>query len=82
MSGSKDGPKLGRGICSGDHAGLCPFDRTDTVFCLSRRYLWTDAFAVCNYLELFQRTRDETWSCKINIVMLATSLAPNRFVMT
>jgi hypothetical protein len=26
-----------------------------------RRYLWTDAFAVCNYLELFQRTRDETY---------------------
>jgi len=23
------------------------------------RYLWTDAFAVCNYLELFCRTRDE-----------------------
>jgi hypothetical protein len=26
-----------------------------------RRYLWTDAFAVCNYLELFRRTRDETY---------------------
>jgi hypothetical protein len=26
-----------------------------------RRYLWTDAFAVCNYLELFCRTNDETW---------------------
>jgi hypothetical protein len=26
-----------------------------------RRYLWTDAFAVCNYIELFQRTRDETY---------------------
>jgi hypothetical protein len=24
-----------------------------------RRYLWTDAFAVCNYLELFRRTNDE-----------------------
>jgi hypothetical protein len=23
-----------------------------------RRYLWTDAFAVCNYLELFRRTND------------------------
>jgi hypothetical protein len=23
------------------------------------RYLWTDAFAVCNYLELFSRTSDE-----------------------
>jgi hypothetical protein len=26
-----------------------------------RRYLWTDAFAVCNFLELFRRTRDETF---------------------
>jgi hypothetical protein len=26
-----------------------------------RRYLWTDAFAVCNFLELFRRTHDETW---------------------
>ncbi len=26
-----------------------------------RRYLWTDAFAVCNFLELFRRTRDERW---------------------
>jgi len=24
-----------------------------------RRYLWTDAFAVCNYLELFRRNGDE-----------------------
>lgn len=24
-----------------------------------RRYLWTDAFAVCNYLELFRRTEDK-----------------------
>jgi hypothetical protein len=24
-----------------------------------RRYLWTDAFAVCNFLELFKRTGDE-----------------------
>src|SRR5262249_4527116 len=23
------------------------------------RYLWTDAFAVCNFLELFRRTHDE-----------------------
>lgn len=28
---------------------------------LPRRYLWTDAFAVCNYLELFRRTNDETY---------------------
>jgi hypothetical protein len=26
-----------------------------------RRYLWTDAFAVCNYLELFRQTDDETY---------------------
>lgn len=26
-----------------------------------RRYLWTDAYAVCNYLELFRRTGDETY---------------------
>lgn len=26
-----------------------------------RRYLWTDAFAVCNFLELFRRTHDRTW---------------------
>jgi hypothetical protein len=26
-----------------------------------RRYLWTDAFAVCNYLELFRLTNEETY---------------------
>lgn len=26
-----------------------------------RRYLWTDAFAVCNFLELYRRSQDETW---------------------
>jgi hypothetical protein len=26
-----------------------------------RRYLWTDAFAVCNYLELFQKTHNVTY---------------------
>src|SRR4051794_1310770 len=26
-----------------------------------RRYLWTDAFAVCNMLELFRQTNDEQW---------------------
>jgi hypothetical protein len=26
------------------------------------RYLWTDAFAVCNFLELFHRTRDDTFA--------------------
>jgi hypothetical protein len=26
-----------------------------------RRYLWTDAFAVCNYLELFSRCKDDAY---------------------
>ena len=26
--------------------------------CEPRRYLWTDAFAVCNFLELYRRTRE------------------------
>jgi len=26
-----------------------------------RRYLWTDAFAVCNFLELYHQTRDEKY---------------------
>ena len=26
-----------------------------------RRYLWTDAFAVCNFLELYQQTNDESY---------------------
>ena len=28
---------------------------------LPQRYLWTDAFAVCNYLALSRRTGDERW---------------------
>jgi hypothetical protein len=28
---------------------------------LPKRYLWTDAFAVCNFLELFRRTQDPKW---------------------
>ena len=35
--------------------GLAPADAHP------RRYLWTDAFAVWNYLELFRRTNDETY---------------------
>jgi len=27
----------------------------------SRRYLWTDAFAVCNFLELYSTTKDERY---------------------
>lgn len=82
-----------------------------------RRYLWTDAFAVCNFIELFRRTDDNAWldlalwlvgiaaylslaeridnfwmddrnrsvtgwneHREINMVMLATSLAPNEFL--
>lgn len=26
-----------------------------------KRYLWTDAFAVCNYLELYKQTKDESF---------------------
>lgn len=33
------------------------------------RYLWTDAFAVCNFLELFRRTREDQY------LNLATTLA-------
>ena len=28
-----------------------------------RRYLWTDAFAVCNFLELCERTGDQKYRC-------------------
>lgn len=27
----------------------------------SRRYLWNDAFALCNFLELYVRSKDESW---------------------
>jgi hypothetical protein len=37
------------------HAGLAPASAH------SRRYLWTDAFAVCTYLELWSRTYDRTF---------------------
>jgi hypothetical protein len=33
--------------------GLCPASENQ------QRYLWTDAFAVCNFLELFKRTGDD-----------------------
>jgi len=29
--------------------------------CEPRRYLWTDAFAVCNYLELYRQTSEQTF---------------------
>jgi len=38
-----------------EQTGLTPLAR------LPRRYLWTDAFAVCNYLELFRQTGKEQY---------------------
>ena len=38
-----------------DLTGLSPAGRTP------RRYLWTDAFAVCNFLELHRQTGDEEY---------------------
>lgn len=38
-----------------ERTGLTPPDRSP------RRYLWTDAFAVCNYLELFRQTGKEQY---------------------
>ena len=37
--------------------GLSPASRTQ------QRYLWTDAFAVCNFLELYDRTGEENYRC-------------------
>jgi hypothetical protein len=37
----------------GELTGLSPVKE------IPRRYLWTDAFAVCNFLELFRQTEDE-----------------------
>lgn len=41
-----------------DFAGLTGLEPADAH---PRRYLWTDAFAVCNYLELFRLTSDEDY---------------------
>lgn len=38
-----------------DLTGLAPESKAP------RRYLWTDAFAVCNFLELHRRSRDEEY---------------------
>jgi hypothetical protein len=38
-----------------DLTGLSPTAR------LPRRYLWTDAFAVCNLLEIYRQTRDDQY---------------------
>lgn len=39
-----------------DHTGLSSTGKAP------QRYLWTDAFAVCNFLELYRQTRDEKFS--------------------
>jgi len=41
-----------------EFAGLTGLDPPQTR---PRRYLWTDAYAVCNYLELFRRTGDAAY---------------------
>ncbi|MDV2482187.1 hypothetical protein F8E02_09290 [Methanoculleus sp. Wushi-C6] len=41
-----------------EFAGLTGLDPPRTR---PRRYLWTDAYAVCNYLELFRRTNDRAY---------------------
>jgi hypothetical protein len=41
-----------------DFAHLTGLDAEDAH---PQRYLWTDAFAVCNYFELFNRTNDEKY---------------------
>jgi hypothetical protein len=38
-----------------DSTGLSTAERSP------RRYLWTDAFAVCNFLDLYRQTGDESW---------------------
>ena len=74
-------------------AGLSPTGKVPP-----RRYLWTDAFAVCNFLELYSQTKDEKYKefalrlvdqvhnilgrhRDINMVMLATSLAPDVYLI-
>ncbi|MBD3790290.1 MAG: hypothetical protein IE885_08030 [Campylobacterales bacterium] len=37
--------------------------------CTPTRYLWTDAFAVCNYLGLFHQTGDEKYKKKALILL-------------
>jgi len=41
-----------------EFADCTGLDSTDKV---PRRYLWTDAFAVCNFLELYQQTGDSLY---------------------
>jgi len=49
-----------------DYAHMTGLSPVDTH---PRRYLWTDAFAVCNYLELFNRTDNETyWDLALSLI--------------
>ena len=44
-----------------------------------RRYLWTDAFAVCNFLELYRQTGDEEYrSLALRLVEQAGSADSTR----
>jgi hypothetical protein len=43
----------------------------------ARRYLWTDAFAVCNYLGLARATGNKSYT----ELALATSLVPDGFLV-
>jgi hypothetical protein len=44
--------------------GLHPASETQ------QRYLWTDAFAVCNFLELFERTGNELYRrCATDLIV-------------
>ena len=60
----------------------------DSTRGMGRRYLWTDAFAVCNFVGLFEQQhepehrRSSSWTGHrdINEVMLATSLAPHGYL--
>ena len=53
--GSDDATAIAAQLMSAfaSRTGLYPASETQ------QRYLWTDAFAVCNFLELFKRTGDE-----------------------
>ncbi|MCU0580208.1 MAG: hypothetical protein MUF69_11810, partial [Desulfobacterota bacterium] len=44
--------------CMREYAGLTGLD---PVHALPQRYLWTDAFAVCNYCGLFTNTGNERY---------------------
>jgi hypothetical protein len=51
-----------------DLTGLSPVRK------VPRRYLWTDAFAVCNFLELYRQTNDEKYK---NLALLLVDQVHN-----